>query len=97
MSRSEGVPDTDGSGVVDNPTQSRFERAVADSIAARIVLVHREVPQHLSGQGDRLQAGPWCVRGDPRDRAQDDRQMPAHGSLLAARLSGEIEDERQVL
>jgi uncharacterized protein len=45
--------------VVDNPAEGRFEMALGDELAVsyykirdgRIVLLHTEVPQHLSGQG----------------------------------------------
>lgn len=45
--------------VVDNPAEHRFEMKIGDDIAAayytekegRIVLVHTEVPQNLSGHG----------------------------------------------
>jgi len=45
--------------VVDNPAEHRFEMTIGDDVAAayytekdgRIVLVHTEVPQHLSGHG----------------------------------------------
>ena len=45
--------------VIDNPAERRFEMAVGDELAVsyyniedqRIVLLHTEVPQHLSGQG----------------------------------------------
>ena len=48
--------DTD---VVDNPRESRFEMAVGDALAVayykeeggRVLLLHTEVPQELSGQG----------------------------------------------
>jgi uncharacterized protein len=47
------------SAVFDNKAQQRFELAVGDAIAAayyrveddRVVLVHTEVPQELSGRG----------------------------------------------
>jgi predicted GNAT family acetyltransferase len=66
----------DGS-VVDNPTQHRFELPVGDAIAAayyriegdRVVLVHTEVPQELSGQGigSRLASGVFeLIRGSGR-------------------------------
>ncbi len=45
--------------VIDNPAQHRFELPVEDTIAVaayrlegeRVILVHTEVPQELSGQG----------------------------------------------
>ena len=45
--------------VTENPAAHRFEMAVGDSIAAayyrledgKVVLIHTEVPQQLSGQG----------------------------------------------
>ena len=45
--------------VIDNPEQSRFEMAIGDELAVayykisdgRVVLLHTEVPQPLSGQG----------------------------------------------
>ena len=45
--------------VIDNPAQHRFELPVGDAIAVaayrlegeRVILVHTEVPQELSGQG----------------------------------------------
>jgi predicted GNAT family acetyltransferase len=48
--------DTD---VVDNPQESRFEMAVGDAVAfaeyaeedGRVLLLHTEVPQELSGRG----------------------------------------------
>jgi predicted GNAT family acetyltransferase len=45
--------------VTDNPAAHRFEMAIGDAIAAayyrleddKVVLIHTEVPQELSGQG----------------------------------------------
>jgi uncharacterized protein len=63
--------------VVDNPAEQRFELAVGDAIAAayyqrdgdRIVLVHTEVPEELSGRGigSKLAAGVFAlIRKDGR-------------------------------
>lgn len=60
--------------VVDNPAEGRFEMALGDELAVayykivdgRVVLVHTEVPQSLSGQGvgSRLARGVFeIIRG----------------------------------
>jgi uncharacterized protein len=57
--RHENRGKTDATAVVDNPSQSRFELALGDAVAAayykrdgdRLTLVHTEVPQEFSGRG----------------------------------------------
>ena len=75
-------------GVVDNPTHHRFELPVGDAIAAayyrfegdRVVLVHTEVPQQLSGQGigSRLAEGVFALI------RESGRKVVTESSFMAA-------------
>jgi predicted GNAT family acetyltransferase len=95
------MPNMDGD-VVDNPAQSRFELAVDDSVATayyrlengRVILVHTEVPQHLSGQGigSRLARGVFeAIRASGRSVVAKCPFMAAYASRhreYAAMLEG---------
>ncbi len=74
--------------VRDNPATSRFEMASGDAVASaeyrragdRIVLVHTEVPEALSGQG----VGSKLVRGTlDAVRAEGSKVVPRCGFVAA--------------
>ena len=74
--------------VVDNPAEHRFEMKIGEDVAAvyytekdgRIVLVHTEVPQHLSGHG----YGSKLARGVFEQLKAGGRRVVARCPFMAA-------------
>ena len=77
--------------VIENPVAHRFEIAIGDAIAAayyrledsKVVLIHTEVPQELSGQG----IGSKLAEGVFRLIRESGRQVVVRCSFMASWVS----------